>query len=233
MVPATPQADAGTGTPYSGPPNAAPRARRVRTAPAGGSVTTPSQHLEICRLTPQRLADFLAFFEGDAFADNPRWASCFCQFLHVDHAKVDWPARTAQENRAAACARIGERRMQGLLAYRGCKVVGWCNAAPRTMLDAFAGEADPDFERIGQITCFVVAKAHRRSGVASALLDAACEMLASDGLEIAEATPKAQAESDAMAHYGPLAMYLAAGFRVHRTESDATVCVRRRLTPPS
>lgn len=186
---------------------------------------------EIRQLTPASLVDFLAFFEGDAFADNPRWASCFCQFLYVDHSKVDWPTRTAQQNRAAACERIGARRMKGLLAYRDGKVVGWCNAAPRAMLDAFTDEPDPDFDRIGQITCFVVAKAHRRTGVARALLDAACAMLAREGLAIAEATPLAQAETDAKAHYGPLGMYLSAGFEVHRAESDGTVCVRRRLAP--
>jgi ribosomal protein S18 acetylase RimI-like enzyme len=185
--------------------------------------------VEIRRLTPQRLADFLAFFEGEAFADNPRWGFCFCQFLYVDHDKVDWNGRTAGENRSAACERIGAGRMQGLLAYRDGLPVGWCGAAPRSLMDAFAGEADPDFDRLGQITCFVVAKRHRRTGVAKALLDAACEMLAGQGLAIAEASPVAEADSDAKAHYGPLGMYLAAGFRVHRTESDGRVVVRRSL----
>lgn len=190
-----------------------------------------NEAIEIRELTPERLPDFLAYFEGDAFADNPRWASCYCQFLYVDHSKVDWQKRTAQQNRTAACERIEAQRMQGLLAYRDAKVVGWCNAAPRAMLDAFADEPDPDFDRIGQITCFVVAKAHRRTGVARALLDAACAMLAREGLAIAEATPLAQAKTDAKAHYGPLGMYLSAGFEVHRTGSDGTVCVRRRLSP--
>lgn len=35
---------------------------------------------EIRPLTPERRADFLAFFEGEAFADNPAWASCYCYF---------------------------------------------------------------------------------------------------------------------------------------------------------
>ena len=185
--------------------------------------------IEIRELTPGLLPDFLAFFEGDAFADNPRWASCYCQFLYVDHAKVSWPARTADENRAAACERIGSQRMQGLLAYRDGRPVGWCNAAPRTLMDAFADEPDPDAERLGQITCFVVAKAHRRSGVATALLDAACAMLKRRGMTVAEAMPLAEADSDARAHYGPLRMYLAAGFDVHRTGDDGRTFVRRSL----
>ncbi len=30
------------------------------------------------------LPDFLTFFDTDAFADNPKWAFCYCQFLYVD-----------------------------------------------------------------------------------------------------------------------------------------------------
>jgi hypothetical protein len=82
--------------------------------------------IEIRNLTPGLLPDLLAYFEGDAFADNPKWRSCYCQVPLVDHAKVVWAERTAEQNRAAACERIGARRMQGLLAYRAGKPVGWC-----------------------------------------------------------------------------------------------------------
>ena len=78
---------------------------------------TPPAAWQVHALTPQRETDFLAFFDGDAFADNPRWGSCYCQFLHVDHTLVKWPARSAAQNRAAAQRRIGTRRMQGYLAY--------------------------------------------------------------------------------------------------------------------
>lgn len=185
--------------------------------------------IEIRRLAPATRDDFLQFMEGAAFADNPKWRSCYCQFLYVDHDRVVWAQRGAEENRAAACERIACGSMQGLLAYRDGAVVGWCNAAPRAMLDAFANEPDPDADRLGQVTCFVVAREHRRSGVATALLDAACGQLREQGLAIAEATPRPQAETDADQHYGPLALYLAAGFEKHREEADGTVVVRRRL----
>jgi ribosomal protein S18 acetylase RimI-like enzyme len=189
-----------------------------------------ASRVDVRKLRPELLSDFLGFFDGEAFADNPRWGFCYCQFLYVDHANIEWNRRTAEENRAAACRRIAADQMRGYLAYRDGKVVGWCNAAPRKMLDALAAEPDPDADRIGRITCFIVAKDHRRSGVAGALLEAACAGLKAEGLAIAEASPRGDgASSDAQNHYGPLSMYLAARFRVHHKDDDGTFYVRRDL----
>ena len=60
--------------------------------------------IEIRRLSPERLSAFLAFMEGDAFADNPKWRSCYCQFPLVDHTKVDW-ARRSVDSSMSACRR--------------------------------------------------------------------------------------------------------------------------------
>ena len=185
--------------------------------------------VEVRKLGPELLQDFLTLFEGEAFADNPKWRSCFCQLLYVDHSKVTWCTRTRQTNRAAACERICTGRMEGYLAYIGGKPAGWCHAAPRKLIDAFAHDPDPDADRIGQITCFVVARPFRRQGVATALLRAACSDMKSQGFTIAEASPQADADTDAENHYGPLSMYLAAGFQVHRNDDDFTVYVRRSL----
>ena len=188
-----------------------------------------SSPVEIRPLGPERLADFLAFFDGEAFADNPKWGFCFCQFMYVDHRVVRWNGRTVQENRSAACERICSGRMQGLLAYRDGKPVGWCNAAPRTLLDALADEPDSDAGRIGQIACFVVARPHRRSGVATALLGAACDFLKAQGFALLEGRALPETSSDAAQHYGPLPMYLAAGFRVHAASPDGVLRLRRNL----
>jgi GNAT superfamily N-acetyltransferase len=185
--------------------------------------------IEIHALSPDRLPDFLRYFEGPAFADNPRWKSCYCQFLYVDHNRVQWAQRTGEQNRAAACERICGSRMQGYLAYRDGDVAGWCNAAPRQMMDAFADEVDPDADRMGQITCFVIAPAHRRSGVASALLAAACEGLRAQGLTIAEAMPKPGISGDAENHFGPMSLFIKAGFHVHKPGENGSVYVRKAL----
>lgn len=185
--------------------------------------------LQIRPLTQELLPDFLRYFEGEAFADNPKWKSCYCQFLYVDHAKVTWSERTAEQNRAQACERICSARMQGYLAYVGQDVVGWCNAAPREMLDAFADEPDPDAATLGQITCFVVARQHRRTGVATELLAAACAGLKAQGMRVAEAMPKPEVLGDAENHYGPLRLFTAAGFQFHRQGEHGCVYVRKQL----
>jgi ribosomal protein S18 acetylase RimI-like enzyme len=185
--------------------------------------------LTIQPLTPERWPDLQAYFEGPAFADNPRWRSCYCQFLYVDHRKVIWAERSAEENRAQACERACNGGMQGYLAYREGAVVGWCNAAPRQLMDGFADEPDPNADRLGQITCFVVAKDQRRSGVATALLAAACAGLKAQGLKWAEACPKLDAADDASHHYGPLSLYEKAGFQVIRPSDHGYVIVRKAL----
>jgi ribosomal protein S18 acetylase RimI-like enzyme len=185
--------------------------------------------VEIHPLAPERLADFLAFFDGEAFSDNPAWSSCYCQCFYEDHSKVHWPGRTAAENRECAVQRIAQGRMQGLLAYREGKVVGWCNAAPRKLLHALDDEPVADPERVGTILCFLVAPSARGRGVATALLGAACQQLREQGLATAEANPRPDAKGAAENHFGTLRMYLAAGFTVRRTDADGSVWVAKDL----
>ena len=77
--------------------------------------------------------------------------------------------------------------------------------------------------------CFLVEPSHRGRGVARALLEAACNGLRTQGLRIAEANPRTASVSAAENHFGPLSMYLSAGFTVHREDDDGSVYVRRTL----
>jgi GNAT superfamily N-acetyltransferase len=189
---------------------------------------------EIRDAGPATLADFQHFFEHVGFADNPRWASCWCHFPHADHARIEWQARGAAENRAASCERLCDGRMRGLLAYAPDAAgrpapIGWCNAGPRPLVDGLFDEPEPERTRIGSIVCFVIAPAWRRRGVAAALLDAACARFAAQGLAVAEAYPLKDATSAAAMHFGPAAMFRAAGFEIHR-EDDDRWWMRRALT---
>lgn len=180
-------------------------------------------------LTPQLQQDFLRFFDGTAFSDNPKWSSCYCQCFYEDHSVVKWSERTATQNRAVACERIDRREMQGYLAYSGGRPIGWCNAAPRKLLRALQDEPTPDAEHVGMIICFLVDPEHRGQGVARQLLEAACNGLRSQGLRVAEANPRTGTVSAAENHFGPLNLYLSAGFAIHREDVDGSVFVRRDL----
>ena len=180
-------------------------------------------------LTPELLPDFFAFFDGPAFSDNPRWSFCYCQCFYEDHSVVKWSERTAEQNRACAFERGRTGAMQGYLAYADGSPVGWCNAAPRHLLRAFAAEPTPDAESVGAIACFLVEPGHRGQGIARRLLEAACDGLRRQGLRIAEANPRTAASSPAENHFGPLGLYLSAGFRIHREDDDGSVFVRRAL----
>ena len=121
--------------------------------------------------------------------------------------------------------------MQGLLAYRAGQVVGWCNAAPRAMLHALDDEPVAAAEQVGTILCFVVAPRLRGQGIATALLGAACRQLEARGLRFVEANPRPDAKGDGENHFGPLGMYLAAGFTIRRRDDDGSVWVGKALSP--
>jgi GNAT superfamily N-acetyltransferase len=192
-------------------------------------LTMTSPAFIIKALSPELQQDFLRFFDGTAFSDNPRWSSCYCQCFYEDHSVVKWSERTAPQNRAIACQRIQSRTMQGYLAYSEGTPVGWCNAAPRTLLHALDDEPTPDAEQVGAIICFLVEPGYRGQGVARHLLQAACDGLRAQGLRIAEANPRTASGSAAENHFGPLSLYMSAGFSVHREDEDGSVYVRRSL----
>ncbi len=182
-------------------------------------------------LTPDLLPDWLAFFDRDAFADHPEWAGCYCHFFHANHAEKDWDARTAEENRTASSALILSGGLRGYLAYLEGNPVGWCQAAPRSLIPNIADDQAlrvDDANKVGSIACFIVARPARGLGVAARLLDAACSGFRVQGLRIAEAYPRMRAQGDAANYHGPLSLYLSMGFAAY-AEHEEVVVVRRDL----
>lgn len=185
--------------------------------------------IEVRPLTPERDEEFLTFFDRDAFTDNPWWAGCFCTHYEKpgDNAIPDpgTPAFTTfrDENRALKAARIRDGKSRGYLAYRDGRVVGWVNAQPkpsylnpRDFGPAFADAPDG----VGMLMCFAVAPDARGQGVGTALLRAACDGFAADGLRYAQGfarRPDAPLPGwmtfDTGNYHGTLSMYLENGFR--------------------
>lgn len=182
-------------------------------------------------MAPRHQTAWLQFFDRVAFADNPRWASCYCQFPTADHPAKPWKERDAAENRASACQRIAAGQQRGVVALDSAgAVVGWCNAGPWRSFSVMDDETpEPLADQLGAITCFVVAPAWRGRGVSQALLRAACEMLKADGLAAIDAWTKPGETSPAANHTGSFTLYQRAGFVVVKENVNDGVIVRKAL----
>lgn len=182
-------------------------------------------------LTPELLDDWLAFFDGPAFADNPAWGTCYCRCFVFGGGREAWDAacERAGENREAMVERIRASRVDGLLAYRDGAPVGWVHVGPTSRFHSPVGPLTPADEGAASIVCFVVAAERRRSGVARALLRAAKDLLRGQGHATVDARPRAGGgHGDAEHFLGPLDLYLSEGFSVVE-ESAGRVRVRCSL----
>jgi GNAT superfamily N-acetyltransferase len=188
--------------------------------------------IEIRPLSPALKDDYLAFFDGEALADNPVWGACYCLSYQMDLPPAAFEDRTAAQNRADKAALIERGEASGVLAYAGGRVAGWCHAAPRTSLPAL--DRWPDFacddpETTGAIVCFVVAPRARGRGLAQRLLEGACDMLRDRGFRAVEAYPAKAAHTAAGSYHGRIEMYRAAGFDEVRA-SERFFTMRKTLT---
>ena len=164
--------------------------------------------------------------DGPAFATNPQWAGCYCQFyLNSQPAKLP-ESELAEANRKLACGRITSGQMRGYLAFEGDKTVGWMAANKANnfkLLPAIAEDA-------ARILCFVVDAEHQGKGVATALLNFAISDLKDQGFSSIEAAPRLAEDFRADGYRGKLSMFLRAGFVEGSRIDDDHVLVHRELT---
>ena len=96
------------------------------------------------------------------------------------------------ENRADMKGIVAGEVSPGILAYDGDEPVAWCSIAPRS---EFLGlERSPtlravDADPVWSITCFTIARSHRKKGLTSLLIQAAIEHAVENGAKIIEAYP--------------------------------------------
>jgi ribosomal protein S18 acetylase RimI-like enzyme len=173
-------------------------------------------NLEIKALSESLVPEFLSFFETTAFADNPDWSGCYCQFFYIPDDEV-WKKRTGYQNQRDTITRIREDKMHGFLAFHNNIPIGFCNADMKSAYPRIlAMDEIREYSRPGTaaIVCFIIAGEFRRQGVATRLLDAVCGHYGSTECDVLEAYPRKHAASPAEHYYGPLEMYTKAGFEV-------------------
>src|SRR5262245_19759001 len=67
-------------------------------------------------VTKERIADWLHFFDHDAFAGNPAWASCYCLEPHVPPTP-EQPERASRERRGTMAEQLRGGPTLGHPAY--------------------------------------------------------------------------------------------------------------------
>lgn len=147
---------------------------------------------------------------------DPKW--CWCQFWRKPGS--NWTNTTADDNQASLRERVGHEPAPGLVALQGDKAIGWVGFGPREDFPRLArSRTIPQLpgDGVWVVNCFVVARAARRSGVASALLDAAVAYAREHGATHLEGYPVQTGGGrmpSASAYTGTAGMFERAGFTV-------------------
>jgi GNAT superfamily N-acetyltransferase len=109
---------------------------------------------------------------------------------------------------------IREGTMAGYLGLdESGRAVAWCNANDRCAFARLEG-SEAERGKVLAVVCFVVEKAWRRRGAATALLSRVLDDAKAAGYEAVEAYPSAEARTDAGNYHGPRALYERLGFEV-------------------
>lgn len=182
--------------------------------------------MEIKKLTPELVDDYLKFFDTNL---NAHKCYCVC-WSSADSDGEDFS--TVESKRKLAQRYVVENRVQGYLAYENGKVVGWCNA--NTKSDCYKSlcgrmylEPLKDDESAGMkiksVFCFVVSPEMRRRGIAGMLLEKVCEDAGNDGFDAVEAYPIKEFINEQYDYMGPAKLYEKLGFETHLDLGDRLV----------
>jgi len=173
-----------------------------------------------------RIDDWINFFDHDAFAGNPDWASCYCLEPHLP-ATDENPERPWREVRATMVDRLSNGGTYGYLAYVDGTPAGWVNASPRSNYGMYRmiDPDGPDPASVIGVSCFIIAPPYRRHGLSARLLDRVIDDATDRGAEWIEGYPYNEPDEGDPGHYrGPRHIYEARGFEpVEQRERDTVM----------
>lgn len=154
--------------------------------------------------------------------NDPSW--CWCRLFLSSTADECSSSGPAPDNRQALRQEITRAATPpGLIAYVGDQPVGWTRVGPRSAFPRVGGNRAlarvlADDPGSWWVACFAVDSRQRRSGVGSALLEAAVTFGRSHGATAVEGHPvdvaalRATRVSGSALYTGTMAMFVAAGF---------------------
>jgi GNAT superfamily N-acetyltransferase len=184
--------------------------------------------LEILPATPDRWDDI-----EQLFGPTGQQGGCWCMWNR--QTSREFAEHKGDENKASFRALVEADRPPGLLAYADGIPVGWVAVAPRYeygRLQRSRVTKPVDDVAVWAITCFVVARRARGTGVATALLGAAVEFARSQGARAVEGYP-VEPRSDHMpeiyAWMGLASMFENSGFKEIARRSETRPVMRRIL----
>jgi GNAT superfamily N-acetyltransferase len=174
---------------------------------------------EVRRLDASRVDDFYRLHSDEHEAG---W--CFCAAWWVP-SWDGWGERSAEDNRHVRDGLCERGEYDGYLLYLNDVPVGWCQVGPRDRLwklrQRFRLHHDPE---TWAISCFLIAPAHRRRGLAAVMLRDVLDDLRKRGVRRVEAFPPRGTNLDPGDLWtGPEALYRGAGFEIVRDDPRCPV----------
>lgn len=202
---------------------------RIRTSSSPPSGSSDSAMPVIVRpATPSRWKDVEKLF-------GPRGAcaGCWCMFWRVTRTAYENGKHSGNKRKMKALVASGA--VPGLIAYRNGEPVGWCAVAPRSEYTALSRSrvlAPVDDKPVWSVSCFFVARGHRRTGVTVELLKAAVEYARKKKANIVEGypvEPKKGAMADVFVWTGLASAFRKAGFKEAARRSATRPIMRYEL----
>ena len=194
-------------------------------------------NIEIRKLTPDLVEDYVCFFDTTPHSDNIDEHRCYCVcWCSDDYEGKDFSS--PEKRRDCATQYVKGNNIQGYLAYCDDKVVGWCNANTkadclkcaswRLFMGSIPTEESTRGIRVKSVFCFAIAPEMKRQGIAGRLLERVCQDAAQDGFDFVEAYPNREFINDEEDFMGPVELYRKSGFTVHY-ETEQKLVMRKQL----